>query len=162
MRNVHAIAECVSSDLCASCGTPLDAKYFDQSSISVAPDPGAEVVLARFELAPEYCGVLEYFSQWTDVWGKDCSRIETPDIEWRISANRRPFDPYLSLKHIVNPWGYGSFQVCLRLDESVTLEFIARGLSVPAGTDRVKKVGGRLVGRYWYNSAYGDVVRRKV
>ncbi len=108
------------------------------------------------------CGVLEYFSQWTDTWAKDFSRIETPDIEWRISANRRPFDPYLSLKQIINPWGYGSFQVCLRLDESVTLEFIARGLSVPAGTDRVKKVAGRLVGRYWYNSAYGDVVRRKV
>src|SRR5262249_39032434 len=106
-------------------------------------------------------GVLEYFSQWTDRWAKDCSNIETPDIEWKILANRHPFDPYLNFNLIVNPWGYGSFQVCLRLDESVTLEFVARGLPVKADVERVKKVGGRLVGRYWYNSAYGDVVRRK-
>jgi hypothetical protein len=162
MRNVSPITECASSELCANCGIPLDARYFDQSSIATAPDPGAEVVLARFDLTPEYCGVLEYFSQWTDTWAKDISRIETPDIEWRILANRRPLDPYLSWTQITNPWGFGSFQICLRLDQSVTLEFVARGLNAPPGTDRVKKVGGRLLGRYWYNSAYGDVVRRKV
>jgi hypothetical protein len=162
MRSIPSITECATSDLCASCGTPLDAKYFDQASISAAPEPGAEVVLARFDLAPEYCGVLEYFSQWTDAWAKDMSRIDTPGIEWRILANRRPLDPYLNLNLIVNPWGYGSFQVCLRLDESVTLEFVARGVSVSKNTPCVQTVGGRLVGRYWYNAAYGDVMRRRV
>jgi len=219
---------------------PLDARYFDSSSIAPAPDIGAEVVLARFELPAEYCGVLEYFSQWTDAWASDPLQIQTPNVSWSILANRRPLDPYLPWQHIANPWGYGSFSILLRLEESMTLEFIARGVSprvdsalpevpfsttipsaitagalpqlvIPASlsgiksgseltvdtttnkevvtvisvlppsfaavfqknhnagvtisglwdeTTKVTKVGGRLVGRYWYNAAYGDVVHR--
>jgi len=159
VRDVQAISECSSSAVCVSCAIPLDARVFDQSSFSVAPDPGAEVVLARFALRPEYCGVLEYFSQYTDAWATNPLEVETPDIEWSILANRRPLDPYLRWTHILNPWGYGSFGIRLRLDESVLLEFVARGINVPPGTTRVEKVGGRLVGRYWYNPAYGDVAR---
>jgi len=159
MRAVHAIAECASSELCAKCGIPLDARYFDTSSFADAPDAGSEVVLARFELPPEYCGVLEYFSQFTDAWAGDPQQIETPNVEWSILANRRPLDPYLRWQHIVNPWGYGSFPISLRLDESMTLEFVGRGVPLPSGTTAVKRLGGRLVGRYWYNTAYGDVVR---
>src|SRR5262249_25273350 len=135
-----------------------DARYFDQSSFSEAPKPGEEIVLARFDLRPEYCGVLEYFSQFTNTWAESRLHVETPDVEWSILANRRPLDPYLRWNYILNPWGYGSFPISLRLDESVVLEFVARGVSPPAGTTLVKKVGGRMVGRYWYNAAYGDVV----
>lgn len=247
MRAVHAIAECASSELCAKCGIPFDARYFDASGFADAPETGAEVVLARFELPAEYCGVLEYFSQFTDAWAGDPQQIETPHVEWSILANRRPFDPYLQWQHIVNPWGYGSFPISLRLEESMTLEFVARGIGsgavadsalpdvpfsttiasaiagspspqlvtpaslsgIKPGTEllvvdappnaanqetvtviavlppsfaavflnphnslpvsvsgvwnaatKVTRVGGRLVGRYWYNAAFGDVVHR--
>jgi hypothetical protein len=213
---------------------PVDARYFDVSRVADAPEVGGEVVLARFELSPDYCGLLEYFSQWTDAWAKDPHQIETPDIEWSIRVNQRPFDPYLTWKYIANPWGYGSFPVSLRLDNSVTLEFVARGVigdagdpfsttiaagitggpsvqlvtptsltgitsggelvvdtnpnqevvrvisvfppsfaavfqrdhqgpvtisGVLNGSDKVNRLAGRLLGRYWYNAAYGDVVR---
>jgi len=59
----------------------------------------------------------------------------------------------------VNPWGYGSFPIAVRLDERVLLEFVVRGLAVPGGTTKIGKVGGRLMGSYWYNPAHGDVVR---
>ncbi len=238
MRNVQPLTECLSSELCAKCAMPLDARYFDSSSIAPAPDIASEVVLARFELPAEYCGVLEYFSQWTDAWAADPLQVQTPSVSWSILANRRPLDPYLPWQHIANPWGYGSFPVMLRLEESMTLELIARGVStradpalleVPFSTmiasaitagpspqlvtptslsgiksgaqlmadtaanrevvtvisvlppsfaavfqknhtagvtvsgvwdSKVTKVGGRLVGRYWYNAAYGDVVHR--
>ncbi len=241
MRTVQAIAECASSELCAKCGIPFDARYFDTSSFADAPDAGAEVVLARFELPAEYCGVLEYFSQFTDAWADDPQQIETPNVEWSILANRRPFDPYLRWQHIVNPWGYGSFPIALRLEENMTLELVAQGtgsilpdipfsttiasaiiggttpqLVTPASLSGIKpgmellvvdtppnaatqetvtvisvlppsfaamfqnahrglpvlvsgaskaatkvtRVGGRLVGRYWYNAAFGDVVHR--
>jgi len=237
MRNVQPLTECLSSELCAKCAMPLDARYFDSSSITKVPDVGAEVVLARFELPAEYCGVLEYFSQWTDAWANDPEQIQTPNVSWSILANRRPLDPYLPWQHIANPWGYGSFPIMLRLEESMTLELIARGISTGADPDfaevpfsttiaspitagalpqlvtpaslsgiksgaeltvaapnqevvtiisvlppsfaavfqkshlagvgisglwdgKATKVGGRLVGRYWYNAAYGDVVHR--
>ncbi len=166
MRNVQPITECLTSELCAKCGMPLDARYFDSSSIAKVKvqDIGSEIALARFELPAEYCGVLEYFSQWTDAWAGDHLQVETPKIEWGILVNRRPLDPYLPWRHIVNPWGYGSFPMALRLDESVLLEFVARVVTpLPGTTDDVKepkKLGGRLVGRYWYNAAFGDVVHR--
>jgi hypothetical protein len=163
MRNVQTLTECLSSDLCAKCGMPPDARYFDHSSITRRPDIGSEVVLARYELPSEYCGVLEYFSQWTDKWAINPHRVETPKIEWLILVNRRPLDPYLPWRHISNPWGYGSFPIALRLDESVTLEFVARGVHPRLHAPEVpepERIGGRLVGRYWYNADFGDVVHR--
>jgi hypothetical protein len=62
----------------------------------------------------------------------------------------------MNFDRIVNPWGYGSFQVSIRLDDSATIEFVARRVSNPAS--RIEQVGGRIVGRYWYNAIYGDVV----
>ena len=55
------------SGLCAMCRIPLDSQYFDESRISEPPGVGSEVVLARFQLPPQYCGVLEYFAQFTDA-----------------------------------------------------------------------------------------------
>ena len=45
----------------------------------------------------------------------------------------------------------------IRLDENATVEFVVRNLdySAPVATE-IKRIGGRIVGRFWYNSAYGD------
>jgi hypothetical protein len=143
----------------------LDSEYFDESGVTETEKadqeevltPGEEKVLASFELPPQYCGVLEYFSQFTDVHAKEPEQIRTPDIQWRISINRRPLYPYLTLDRIVNPWGYGSFPVSIRLDENARVEFIVRRIS-KGRSPHIKRIGGRIMGRYWYNAAYGDVV----
>ncbi len=151
-----------AGSLCTNCGIPLDAKYFDESGIKDAPGPGEEVLLARVELSPQYCGALEYFSQFTDAWGKDQSQIATPGLQWLLLSNGRPLYPYLQFDRILNPWGFGSFQFSLRLDEGATVEFIVRGVNGAGGAaSNVNKVGGRIMGRYWYNPAYGDVERRR-
>ena len=151
--------------LCTTCGIALDSEYFDESGVDEIQDadeeevltPGQEKVLASFELPPQYCGVLEYFSQFTDVHASDPAQIRTPDIQWRISINRRPLYPYLTLDRIVNPWGYGSFPVSIRLDENARVEFIVRRIN-KGSSHHIKRIGGRIMGRYWYNAAYGDVV----
>ena len=151
------------SGLCAACGIPMDSQYFDESGVSDPPEPGGHVVLARFDLPPQYCGVLEYFSQYTDAQAKDQSQIETPGLEWLIVSNNRALYPYLKLERVVNPWGYGSFQVSIRLDDGTCVEVIVRRSAASAGTedDTIKRIGARIVGRYWYNAAYGDVLRRR-
>jgi hypothetical protein len=146
--------------LCAHCGIPIDAKYFDESGVASQadlPKLGNAVVLARFELPPMYCGVLEYFSQFTNLCPKDPSEIVTPDFEWTILSNGHPLYPYIHVDRILNPWGFGSFPVAIRLDENVKLEFVVRRVSNT--TSDINKVGGRLLGRYWYNVAYGDLAR---
>jgi hypothetical protein len=138
------------------CGAPLDSEYFDESGVVDAPNVGEAIVLARFELPPQYCGALEYFSQFTDEHAGDSAKIATPGLLWTILVNNRPLYPYLNFDRIVNPWGYGSFQISIRLDDSATIEFVVRRVSNTA--PNITQVGGRIVGRYWYNAAYGDVV----
>jgi hypothetical protein len=143
--------------VCARCGLALDSRYFDESSIAAMPPPGREVALARFELPPQYCGVLEYFSQFTDVLAGNPSAIETPGVDWAILSNGRPLAPYLRFDRILNPWGYGSFQVAVRLDSSATIELVVRNRSHPSsGGTAINRVGGRIVGRYWYEATRGD------
>lgn len=146
--------------LCTTCGTPLDAQYFDESRVVAAPRVGETVELAQFELPPQYCGILEYFAQFTDEYARDNSLIETPGIEWLILADGSPLFPYLTLNRIVNPWGQGAFPVAIRLQENTTLKFVARGVSNNSPST-ITKVGGRLLGRFWYNAAYGDAARRR-
>jgi hypothetical protein len=165
MRQIHMVKKSemhTHLGSCPMCGIPLDSEYFDESGVTETDQeevltPGQEVVLASFELPPQYCGVLEYFSQFTDVHAKEPEQIRTPDIQWRISINRRPLYPYLKLDRIVNPWGYGSFPVSIRLDENARVEFIVRRIN-KGSVRHIKRIGGRIVGRYWYNAAYGDVV----
>jgi hypothetical protein len=147
----------VESELCAACGIPVDSQYFDDSSVQNAPEPGEEIVLARFDLPAQYCGVLQYFAQFTDAFVQLPPQIVTPNIEWKILANNHALFPYISLRHIVNPWGFGSYPVNIRLDEGSVVELVARGV---ATTDSIKiaKVGGRIGGRFWYNASYGDVM----
>jgi hypothetical protein len=141
---------------CPMCGIPLDSEYFDESRVIDAPNVGEAIVLARFELPAQYCGVLEYFSQFTNEHAGDPAKIATPGLLWMLLVKNRPLYPYLNLDRIVNPWGYGSFQVSIRLDDSATVEFVVRRVSNAA--PNIEQVGGRIMGRYWYNAAYGDVV----
>jgi len=169
-----------TTGLCAACGIPLDSQHFDDSSVRKAPDVGEEVVLARFDLPAQYCGVLQYFAQYTDLFAKDAAEIATPNLEWRILVNSHALFPYINLRRIVNPWGYGSFPVNIRLPEDSTVEFVVRGVTdddeLPRSVPRISKslrtieggptetainlVGGRIVGRFWYNASYGDVLGR--
>lgn len=160
---MSALLENAAAARRADCGVPLDSQYFDESGVAEVPAPGGEVVLARFELRPQYCGALEYFAQFTDSHAKDPSRIETPGLQWLVLSNRRPLYPYLRLTSIVNPWGYGGFGVCLRLEESSTIELVVRTVGSPTFPDgtAITRAGGRIMGRYWYNPGYGDGGRRR-
>jgi hypothetical protein len=106
-----------ASYLCPNCGVPRDYEHFDKSGFADTPAPGREVVLARFELQPEYCGLLENFSQFTNQLGH-LGQVETPGLQWIITVNNHPLYPYIKLDHIANPWGFGSFGVSIRLDEN--------------------------------------------
>jgi hypothetical protein len=150
-------------DICALCGIPLDSRYFDNSNVDKPPDPGKELLLASFELPPEYCGILEYFAQFTDRQAKHPEEIRTPELEWILRLNGRPLDPYFGFRYLLNSWDYATFRVAIRLDDTSRLEFAVRGTgsAPPSSSERIKVVGGRLVGRYWYNPVYGDVVRHR-
>ncbi len=147
--------------LCDVCGVPLDASYFDDSSIVAMPTTfGQEVVLARYELHPNYCGELQYFAQFTTAHATDPAEVATPGLEWQIRSDGQPLAPWLTFDRIVNPWGLNGFPVHVRLREGCRLEFVVR----VTGTDDIllvhnaagiARVGGRLVGRYWYNPAFG-------
>lgn len=159
---------------CARCAVPLDARPFDGSAFAAAPAAGDHVVLARFTLPPEYCGVLDHFTQYTDAFARSALQLVTPSVEWVLRVDGRPVDPYLNLRHIVNPWGGFALPLNLRLDEGASVELVARGVSGPvpvegdaelaqASTAEVARpafVGGRIVGRYWYDASYGGAGRR--
>jgi hypothetical protein len=137
-------------DLCVTCGIPADSEYFDESGFAPVPEAGSEVLLARFDLRHQYCGVMEWFSQFTDAFGRDPSAVETPGLEWLLLVNRRPLSPYVGLQAIVNPWGSSAFAVRIRLPEAAKVEFLVRNTGAPPNS-AVKRVGGRLAGRYWFN-----------
>jgi hypothetical protein len=146
-------------NICSICGIPQDAGFFDNSQIKDAPKLGEEIVLARHELNRNYCGMLMYFAQFVQFTKKDTknrNEVQTPGYQWQIRCNGQPRDPYLAFQHIINPWGLSGFPIYLRLEEGCVLEFVIRNLSV-SDTDpnNLKTVGGRILGRYWYNTAYG-------
>jgi hypothetical protein len=152
----------VTPALCTACGVPFDAQYFDRSSVKPVPRAGETIELARVDLPPQYCGVLEYFAQFTDEYALDNSQIETPGVEWLILADGSPLSPYLSFDRIINPWGEGAFPVAVRLPEGATIKFIARGVSNNSpNPSQITRVGGRLLGRFWYNATFGDAARRR-
>lgn len=150
-------------NLCRICGIPADANYFDIASIKPAPQPGQEVELARYELHPQYCGTLLHFSQYAEPQRPQRQEIfKTPGYEWLILCNNQPRDPYLPTSLILNPWGYNAYPIHLRLEEGCVLTFVVRKVSPPAAEKEIKlsHVGGRLLGRYWYNIIYGGTPNR--
>lgn len=146
------------SGLCAACGVPLDSQHFDESGVKRVsrPDrefvPGEEIVLARFELPPQYCGVLTYFAQFTDAFANNAANIDTPGIEWKLLVNNHALFPYINLRRIVNPWGFGSYPVNIRLEEGSAIEMVAR---IIQDDPAISVIGGRILGRFWYNESYG-------
>jgi len=147
----------MAATVCHVCGIPQDAGFFDASNISDVPAPGIEIVLARFQLHHNYCGMLLYFAQFTDEYARDATKVPTPGLQWQIRCNGQPRDPYLTFERIINPWGLSGFPISLRLDEGCTLEFAVRNTG---SLTQVTKVGGRLLGRYWYNTEYGGAPHR--
>jgi hypothetical protein len=146
-------------NICHICGIPQDAGFFDDSDILPAPAPGQELVLARYELHRNYCGMLLYFAQYVKSLSDASTQVTTPQIttpgyQWQIRCNGQPRAPYLAFDHIINPWGLSGFPIYLRLEEGCLLEFVIRNVGA-SGSDILDKVGGRLLGRYWYNDIYG-------
>jgi hypothetical protein len=146
-------------NICTVCGIPQDAGFFDESTIKPAPLLGEELVLAKYELHRNYCGMLMYFAQFTNKYAGDPTQVETPGYQWKISCNGQSRDPYLAFQHIINPWGLSGFPIYLRLEEGCLLELAIRNVSA-RGDDVLSKVGGRILGRYWYNDIYGGAPNR--
>ena len=152
------------ADVCRICGIPLDANYFDAASIKPAPQhPGEEVELARYALHPQYCGVLLTFVQYADPEGAQQRELfQTPGYEWLILCNNQPRDPYLPTNLILNPWGFNAFPVNLRLEEGCVVRLVVRKVLPQPNESEIplSRVGGRLLGRYWYSTVYGGVPNR--
>ena len=142
----------LTSESSLVCGIPADAECFDASGLTTQiPARGEQLVLASFQLHPQYCGVLTYFAQFTDLYAANAVNIETPGLEWIIQQNGKPVSPYIRLGMIINPWGCNCLPVMIRLDENAKVEFIIRN----TGPTTIAKVAGRIMGRYWYNSSFG-------
>ena len=165
---------------CVICGLPLDAEVFDVSGFigqptdallgseeqkalaTPLPRRGEQKVLATFQLHNQYCGAITYFSQYTDLYSRDNSQIQTPGFEWLIVQNGKPVFPYTRLEMIINPWGYNCLPVFIRLDENAKVEFVIRNRSIQddqLDCYRIKAFAGRIMGRYWYNDVFGRRVR---
>lgn len=142
----------------------MDAGYFDVASIQDAPKTaGDEVELARYELHPQYCGTLLYFMQYAEESVTKKQVIsKTPGYEWLILCNGQPRAPYLPTSLILNPWGANALAIQLRLEEGCTLRFVVRKITPTADENAVtlSQVGGRLLGRTWYNTIYGGTPNR--
>lgn len=149
-------------NVCHICGIPWDAGYFDESNILPAPQLGQELVLARYELHRNYCGVLMSFAQFTEPYAANNANVRTLGYQWQIRCNGQPRDPYLNLDHILNGWGQTGLAVHLRLDEGCVVEMVIRNFSVSDNDPRkLGLVGGRITGRYWYNTIYGGESGRR-
>ena len=152
---------------CDICGVPTDADHFDvANSFQHAPGFGnnsnkQEVELASYTLHSQYCGVLLYFAQYADTEPPPPAQqilSHTPGYEWLILCNSQPRSPYLPSSIILNPWGYTAFPVHLRLEEGCSVKLVVRKVGQPV--KQLSTVGGRLMGRYWYNTNYGGTPNR--
>jgi hypothetical protein len=150
-------------NVCHVCGVPLDANYFDTANIKDAPGAGGEVEVARYALHPQYCGSLLYFAQHAaPATPQEGDLFKTPGYEWVILCNEQPRAPYLPTTVIRNPWGKNALPVHLRLEEGCVVRFVVRKVRPLPGETEIllSQVGGRLLGRYWYNTLYGGAPNR--
>lgn len=151
------------------CGIPLDAEYFDTQGFlkeAELPRKGERAVLTSFQIHQQYCGVLESFTQFTDLFVCDNTKVDTPGLEWIILRNGQPLFPYNKIESVVNPWGYAYHSFLIRLDEHSKLEFVVHNVDFEnflfdrddtVTENSICKIGGRLIGRYWYNEVYGNL-----
>jgi hypothetical protein len=153
-----ALCGCIGAGQCEVCGIPLDAGVFDESRICPAPAAGNEHLLAKYTLHRNHCGVLRYFAQFTDRFALEPDKVETPGYQWQIRCDGQPLEPYLTFAHIINPWGLVGFPVDVRLGEGCTVEFTIRNVGAAPGDINV--VGGRILGRHWYDTRFGGTPRR--
>lgn len=143
-------------NVCHVCGIPLDASVFDRSRIAKAPDPGEEVVLATYELHRNYCGALLYFAQFVEPRdGGASDNVVTPGYRWAIRIDGHPRQPYEGFEHVVNPWGLSGFPIHLRLDPGSLVEMVVSNNASRGTAPDLSRVGGRLLGRYWYDTRFG-------
>ncbi len=155
--NVQRLANIPGQEsVCNVCGIPADAECFDDSSIvNIGGDtpfePGDRLTLARFELPPQYCGVLSQFFQYSEG---GAANARTAGVQWSLQVNGHPMYPYIGIEQIINPWGTASATFAIRLDEGANLELVAR--RTRRGDLPMTHLGGRILGRYWYNRLYGD------
>jgi hypothetical protein len=151
-------------NVCHTCGIPVDAGFFDEASIKLAPTTEyTEIVLAQYKLHSNHCGVFMNFAQFTDVYAQSNMQVQTPGLQWQIRCNGQPRDPYLTFQYILNPWGYSGMPVQLRLEEGCLIEMVVRKVPLPTGIEdppQIKWVGGRITGRYWYNTDFGGAPNR--
>ena len=82
-----ALCASPAATTCTICGVPVDAKPFDVSGVAEVPARGDRVLLARFELPPQYCGVLQYFSQFWSENAKSPAQVRTEGLQWVILSN---------------------------------------------------------------------------
>jgi hypothetical protein len=154
------MSESCAPNRCDLCQIPVDAETFDVSGIlendRLPKESGDHAVLASFQLHPQYCGLLTWFCQFTDAYAFDNRNISTPGLEWALHRNGQPIYPYNAVEAIINPWGYGGQEVAIRLDENATVELRIRNRGFAFdGDPPVRVVAGRILGRYWYNPAFG-------
>jgi len=152
------------SNVCSICGSPADAGYFDVSSFKAPPvETGQEVELARYAMHPQYCGSLMYFAQYAER-ASDAGQVKTitPGFEWVILCNNQPRSPYLPSSLILSAWGRTAFPVNMRLEEGCLMRFVVRKVALPPGGKAIdlSQVGGRLMGRSWYNANFGGAPAR--
>jgi hypothetical protein len=140
----------LAESFCHVCGIPTDAGCFDDSRIVAAPAVGEEVVLASYQLHPNYCGEPST-SRSSPIPAANPAEVRTVGLEWEIRCNGNPRDPYVRFDRIINPWGFSGFPVHVRLEEGCITELVVRGTAAST----ITTVGGRLLGRFWYNPVYG-------
>lgn len=156
-------------NLCPACGIPIDAGIFDDSAIIniITPDeddpgspkasllPGESLELARFELSLEHCGVLLAFAQHTDQYANSARNVLTPGYLWEIRCDEQPLAPWLRFDRVINPWGLAGFPLAVRLPPESKLRLVIRNQNVqPTDGQWLRQVGGRIVGRYWFNDEH--------
>ena len=147
--------------ICHTCSIPVDAGYFDEASFHEAPELNKEIVLAQYKLHPNHCGVLMSFAQFTDLYAQSSTQVQTPGLQWQIRCNGQPRDPYLTFEYILNPWGYSGMPIQLRLEEGCLIEIAVRNMDAKVGkAGQITQVGGRITGRYWYNTDFGGAPNR--
>ena len=155
-----------ASYLCPNCGLPRDYEHFDESGFASRQrrsSPAVRWCWRASNCRHNTAGCSKISPSLPTCSGAISPRSRRPACNGSSQSTNGPLYPYVRLEHIVNPWGYGSFGVSIRLDENATVEFVVRNLGHPP-PDRpeteINRVGGRIVGRFWYNPAYGDATPR--